>query len=280
MNTHSEVCLLDFGGGCEIPQSKLKECWKTAQTSTKQLCQFLEQTLQEADKKAQQQRLEKLKQRQDGKFASSATSLTPNAPYFEQSKNGDEMNVEVDVDVDHIAEVERKAEEAYRQQALDYSRGHVASKVREDNTKERSSSRQTGKSLLAAMLKSVNQVDMAENANELEESSRQQSEEHASDVATPLGKAGKESKVTNREDSSRKIVDEKKKPVTMDLDDDEDEEAPTLLKSEFDTVPSSSTEEKSQKESSPTPMLPTNDEANDLSVAIKKKKKKKSKKQK
>ncbi|CAJ1943192.1 unnamed protein product [Cylindrotheca closterium] len=265
MNTHSEVCLLDFGGGCEIPPSKLKECWKIAQTTTKQLCQFLEQTLQDANGKAQQERLEKLKQQQDGKFATSAASLPPNAPYFEQSKIGDEMNVEVEVDVDHIAEVEKKAEEAYRQQALDYSRGHVASKVREDSTKEKSS-QQKGKSLIAAMLRSVNQGDKGE--------STRRSEEYASDVAHSVVTGGKQRQVTNREDSC-KVVDKTKNRVAMDLNDDEDEEAPTILQSEFH---SSSREEKAPTEYALTPPPNTNDEANDLSMAIKKKKKKAKKK--
>lgn len=278
MNTHSEVCLLDFGGGCEIPPSKLKDCWRVAQTSTKQLCQFLEQTLQDADEQAQKQRLEKLKQQQDRRLASSATSLPPNTPYFEESKFGDEMNVEVDIDVDHIAEAEKKAEEAYRQQALDYSRGHVASRVREDNTQEKSYPNQKGKSLLAAMLKSANQVDKGESGENVEDSPLK-SVQQTSSLALPVVKASEHLKVTNHADPHN-VVSKAVAQVAMHLDDDEDEEAPAILKSEFDTLPSlPTTEEDFPKKTAPTPTANSIDEANDLLMAIKKKsKKRKSKK--
>jgi len=275
MNIHSEVCLLDFGGGCEIPPSTLKECWMIAQAATKQLCHFFERTLQEADDEAQQQRLEKLKQQQDETFGGALTHPPPSTPYFEQSKSN---NVEVDVDVDHISEVERKAEEAYRQQALDYSRGHVASKVREDKKKEVPSAQRKGKSLLAAMLKSVNQSDKSESMNGIQDSPHQ-SEEYASALVNPTLKLGEQSQVTTREDS-RKIGEKEKKPAALDTDDDEDEEASTLLKSEFSSVPSKLREESTSKNPKTDSNPKTNEEAIDFSMAITNKKKKKAKKKK
>eukprot|EP00979_Chaetoceros_neogracilis_P009100 scaffold2062_cov273-Chaetoceros_neogracile.AAC.15 len=268
MNIHSEVCLLDFGGGCEIPPSKLKECWKIAETSTKHLYQFLEQTLQEADEKAQQQRLEKLKQQQDGEVANSAISPPPNIPYFEQSKDGEEMNIEVDgTDADHFAETERKAEEAYRQQALDYSRGHVASKLREDSDKKKSSSQQKGKSLLAAMLKSVNQVSKPGDTNEVAEISSPVEDKPTSVDLDEAKKVDKQAKQA----ATSKVYDTKKKSATVDLDDDEEEETPTMLQSEFSMVPIQGEK--------PTPTTtPDSDARTDLSMAIKKKKKKSKKK--
>lgn len=265
MNTHFEVCLLDFGGGCEISPSKLKECWKIAQASTKQLCHFLEQTLKEADEKAQQARLDSLKQQQDGMFDSLVTHPPPNTPYFEQLKSS---NVEVGVDSDHIVEIERKAEETYRQQALDYTRGHVASKVREDRKMEMGYSQQKGKSLLVAMLKSANQAGKRENADD------RNIQEHKSSFAhDSTANLGEIITATTPEDSN-KITDKGSDPAAPDLDDDEDEEAPTILKSEFTLLTPSSREGTTPKFSKPISKPETNIEAVDFSMAIKNKKKK------
>lgn len=273
MNAHAEVCLLDFGGGCEIPPPKLKECWKIAQASTRQLCKFLEHTLQEADEKAQQQRLEKLKRQQDGGSAGAVTHPEPITPYFEQSKSSD---VEVDIDVVQIAEVERKAEEAYRQQALDYSRGHIASKVREDKKNDGPSSEQKGKSLLAAMLKSANQADKEETASDNQDSSHM-NEQHEPDLANTTATLSDQMDSTTLHNNARRIGDREKKPVSMDLDDDENEEAPTMLKNEFAHV-TLTVEERTQENSKTST---ANEEAMDFSMAItKKKKKKKAKKKK
>ena len=57
MNVHSEVCLLDYGGGCELTPTKLKGCYKLAEVSVKQLCRMLESSLSEANGKANQERL-------------------------------------------------------------------------------------------------------------------------------------------------------------------------------------------------------------------------------
>eukprot|EP00536_Pseudo-nitzschia_multiseries_P017202 jgi/Psemu1/224082/e_gw1.1425.16.1 len=45
MNVHSEICLLDYGGGCELTPNKLRACWKVAETAIKNLCQLLETAL-------------------------------------------------------------------------------------------------------------------------------------------------------------------------------------------------------------------------------------------
>ena len=264
MNIHAEVCLLDYGGGCEITPTKLKECCKVAETCVKGLCQMLEQSLKEADEKAQQERLERLQQQQHNSSVGT-TSLPPppNTPYFEQSDNTN-MEIEVDnVDTDQISDSQTKAEEAWRRQALDYSQGHVASKVREDNDgKDRPSAQKKAASLLASMLKSVSQMDVS--ADSVEYDNQMVPEKADANGNADLSKETKESTANDREGTTKGVM-------TMDTDDDE-EEAPTVLQSEFQSVPSSSEPKPERKE------IPTETEDVDLSMAIKKKKKKAKKK--
>ena len=64
MNVHSEICLLDYGGGCELTPNKLRQCWKVAETAIKNLCQLLETALIKADEQAQKERLQRLQLKQ------------------------------------------------------------------------------------------------------------------------------------------------------------------------------------------------------------------------
>jgi hypothetical protein len=270
MNIHSEVCLLDYGGGCEIPPTKLKECWKIAETSIKELCNMLEETLKEADEKSQRERLERLQQQQSGNVEVPVPLPPTNVPYFEQTHDTNEMEVQVDVNSDQIAQAQTKAEEAYRQQALDYSQGHVASKVRENKSDNRSSAQQKAASLLAAMLKSASQMEVA-----------------GDDAVTPQAAPSSEEKQTDMDlnmPTSTSTKEESTKhdfsSIAMDLDDDDEEEAPTILQSEFQPAPAASSEKREETKEIETPVTTglQEDDMVDLSMAVKKKKKSKKKK--
>lgn len=189
MNVHSEVCLLDYGGGCELTPNKLRACWKVAEMAIKDLCRLLETTLTQADEQAQKGRLERLQlqrrqqQQKSGGGGSAdfiALSLPPlpasvrnQTPYLQEMEDIDNLQV-VDsamadaIDSSHIQQAQTEAEEAYRRQALDYSVNHLASSVRDDDDVRRggaggrggtssssSMSKQQASSLLAAMLQSV-----------------------------------------------------------------------------------------------------------------------------
>jgi hypothetical protein len=276
MNIHSEVCLLDYGGGCEIPQSKLKECWKVAEKLMKELCQLLEDTLKDADGKAQKERLERLQQQQHGNLVGNTSLPSPNeTPYFQQTYKTAEMNVELNVSSDQIVQAQTKAEEVYRRQALDYSQGHIASKVREDNpTGNRSSAQQNAASLLEAMLKSAYQEESKTNKDDGDNSLpiEQHKTNKVDFSSTDAIKAG-----LNNEKSISCDGDLIKK---MDLDDDEEEEeAPVVFQSEFQSViPDLSQQKKedTKRRNEKKPILTDtpDDDLVDLSMAIKKKKKK------
>jgi hypothetical protein len=189
------------------------------------------------------------------------------------------MDVEPSVKTNQLQEADGEADEAYRQQALDYAQGHFASAVREDNPKDRKLSgfQQQAGSLLAAMLKSVSQETAAATT---ESSSKRQSK----DQDTP---ADAKAMATNSEkppivDDANQVpigkekgpdkLPSKSNPAPMSMDSD-DEEAPTVLQSEFQPAARAAKPAEQQPPAAPTP---SENEADitDLSMAIKTKKKK------
>jgi exosome complex component RRP45 len=285
MNVHSEMCLLDYGGGCELLPSKLKECWKIAQSAVQELCQLLEVALKEADDQAQKEQLLQLqRQRYGHDFDNGASMKQPegSTPYFQQTdENDDLMDVEPSVNTNQIQEAEAEAEEAYRAQALDYAQGHFASAVREDNPKDRKASgfQQQAGSLLAAMLKSVSEETAAATTDS---SSKRQSK----DQDTP---ADAKAMATNSEkppmivDDAKQVpigkekgpdkMPSKSNPAPMSMDSDDEEEAPTVLQSEFQPAARAAKPAEQQPPAAPTPAESEAD-ITDLSMAIKTKKKK------
>lgn len=297
MNVHSEVCLLDYGGGCELTPDKLKQCWKVAETAVKELCELLETTLSKADDEAQKDRLRLLQLTQTGGDKSMLGLLPPfptsgnqNVPYLQQTENLDHMEVDSSVDPGAVANVRTEAEEAYRKLALDFSLSHVATAVREDDDEDRRGGgtkfEKQASSLLASMLKSVGQkstaVVMVDGSNESRRPPTQTVDE--SIERTKVETSASESRVTKTDttiseqhgDGRGKVT----KQVVMDLDDDDDEEevVPTILKSEFGSAHDVTTETQVDD-----PVAGTAEEGleiDDLAAAIIKKgsKKKKSKK--
>jgi exosome complex component RRP45 len=167
MNVHAEVCLLDYGGGCELHPDKLRECWTLAAECIQQLCKSLEVSLEEADGQALQERLSRLQQQQEKQQPNEKLVLPPTVgadnlegvPFFHSVDDKDDLMQidEGDVDADQAASIkaQNEAEEAYRRNALDYNLGHVANKVREDDKKKPKDHQKQASKLLTAMLQSA-----------------------------------------------------------------------------------------------------------------------------
>ena len=209
MNVHAEVCLLDFGGGCELKAPQLRQCWKLAETAIVQLCHMLESLLIAADEKANLGRLHRLQQRQNGALPPLPTDATPQVPFWHEDDDG---GVQVmDTESLSVTAKNTKEEEEYRLKALDFANGHVAAKVKdvaEPRKKEESSS------LLAAMLKSVQVQDTNLPAAKI-------SIVHESSVKTEKSSASIQS--NDARDEFAQFAKKAKKEAALDSDDDEEE---------------------------------------------------------
>jgi exosome complex component RRP45 len=303
MNIHSEVCLLDYGGGCELAPSKLRECWITAETAIKGLCELLEMTIAEADERAQNDQLRRLqlqrKQLEGSGHADDfvALSLPPlpssdrkNTPYLHEMEDIDDLQVAESsapdsTELNMIDQAQTEAEEAYRRQALDYSINHLPSAVRESNEDGKSgdtslaSAHAHAGSLLAAMLQSVCHNSSAPAANEVHSSGERKHRSNSVSATT-------ESKSTLK----RSPEEPSGKEYTMDLDgcigddvvDDEEEPTTSMLESEFragSTVPAPSDDKAtSAAQNNVRGFVDDDVEIDDFSMAIKSKKSKNKKK--
>lgn len=149
--------MLDYGGGHELSKEELKVCLRTATTAVKHLCLELETTLEQADEVAQKEILQKLKLRQSGETA--VAMQIDNAIEEDSRTNDNESSLIENAHVEEPSKIDdttTQAEEAYRQQALDYSIGHIASSVREDDSRsEDKKIAKGGGSLFASLLKAA-----------------------------------------------------------------------------------------------------------------------------
>ena len=294
MNIHSEICLIDYEGGCELTPNKFRKCWKVAETSIKNLCQLLEAALARADEQAQKERLQRLQLKNI-----SLPPLAPsnrNVPFYKQTDNEIDMDVDDHVDEAKVQQYQTEAEEAYRRQALDYSSGHVATSVREDdNNRKGHNHGQKNGSLLADMLKSVQKsltltVDDSHRVTNISTASKSSNNEDPPRIdnnAVKMDTIEKalEIKTPQRKDAANiegNMEPKHQPPTAMALDDgDDDEEEITMLQNEFGSEKQIPSKEKEQVKTSATVMDESaGAEIDDLSMAIKKKikKKKKSKK--
>lgn len=265
MNLHGEVCLLDFGGGCELQPTQLRQCWQLAEKCVRQLCQLLEASLTEADDKAQRERLYRLQEEQHhGSLPplSSNAAPPPQVPFWSE-----DVDVHVDTttpfaDPSHEIQsasnkVKDMEQENYRLQALEYNQGHVAAKVKENDTSRKK--KEGGSKFLVAMLQSAKQAtDAVHTMPMVFQTDDKQIE------STPLGVATDEQ---NEEFES--FAKSAKAKVAMELDDDE-EETPMMLKTEFEDI-------KPTEEAKTSVVNSADDDIDDLAMAIKSKSKKKKK---
>ena len=267
MNIHSEVCLLDYGGGCELTPAIMKDCWRCAEASIKDLCRLLEGALENADVEEKKDRLKRLQQLKHHSPFIEASVLPEiqDRPFMQQSEESNPIGeVAMEENRDHISRAQTEADETYHQMALDYSIGHAATSVRED--KSENNNRKLGDhagSLMASMLKSVNPEKNAAmpNPSELDPKPR------PSDLDFKGSKEEKRIVPATESDTSFGKDASASKSGDQELVECE-EEPPVLLRSEYDTPPAPKDEEI------------TEEDVTDLSMAIKKSKKKSKKKKK
>ena len=258
MNVHGEMCFLDYGGGCELQPSLLRELHGIAsKLLQKDLCPALESSLKQADEQALQERLKRLQGGQEVPTVPTGTEEQVNMAYHQSAGEGDDI-LQVDADRDGANVAARRAqtaaEEEYRQQALDYNLGHRPNKVRDDGDTETKGEGPRGpdsSSLLAAMLQSVSQSTQPEQVTDSEANNTPSN-------VLPMELEDKSTTVTDKLDKSR----EPTPAPGVETSDDEDE-APMQLESEFQSIDTPKA-------------IPDNEEdVDDLAGAIKKKKKKK-----
>ena len=274
LNVHGEICLLDYGGGSELPATKLRECWAIAEARSRELCQNLERMLAEADEMAMKERLERLQRRQHGIAPDELPKESQDVPYFQVSDAADDfMHVDQSSnDTDLVQQLVDFGEEEYRKQALDYNVGHVASKVKSDD--ERKDRKREESALLAAMLKSVTaRVDDAMPSMQAPETSDD---------------AGSRMDIHTREREAVSMTEPVANSESVIRADTDDEEEVTMqLESEFSNVVKEGTQKhvgtdvpaaKAGSHIGPRSEIPVSEQSNDvddLAAAIKTKKKKK-----
>lgn len=288
-NKYGEMCSLDFPGGCELKPRQLITCATLGKRKCVELCEILEKSLTEADQKAIEERLSRLKLA--GGFGSSSEVALPeiseNVPFVERTdmeRDGEMMEVEEEGLKDRAAAIAAAEEESYRINALDYAQGHIAAKVKEDDTKKVKSSKgpMFGGSLMAAMLKSAGESTATDEDNtfasdlELKGSSKKSKSVAASTSRTK--EADDEFEKLAQEASNTSTTVQRTTVSSMDIDSDEEET--TVVQSEFVQM---ADEPVVQQKKSKTKVVKQDDDddVDDLAMAVKSKsKKKKSKKSK
>ena len=302
-NKYGEMCSLDFPGGCELKPRQLVMCATLGKRKCVELCDILEGALVDSDQKAVMERLDRLKLA--GGFGNEKNVALPdisnNVPFVERTdhdRDGEMMEVEQDGLADKAAAIAAAEEESYRIQALDYAQGHVAAKVKENDSrskggKSRSKGPIFGGSLMAAMLKSAGDTtDVV--VDEMVDSDTTELELKTKKIKTASSRRTQEA-----DDEFAKFAEEAAvKPIKksignstvlssdMALDSDEEEET-TTLQSEFATAQDEPMEEapkiqKVTKSKTRVVKEDDGDDIDDLAMAVKskssKKKSKKSKK--
>ncbi len=122
-NKYGEMCCLDFPGGCELRPQQLMSSAKLGKRRCVEICELLETALEEADKKAQKERMERLKSLNANLRVVDMAATSSSDMDIESSAFTNEDPTDADA---------RKEDEEYRLRALDYSSGHFAASVKED----------------------------------------------------------------------------------------------------------------------------------------------------
>jgi exosome complex component RRP45 len=145
-NKYGEMCCLDFPGGCELRPRQLMASAKLGKRRCVEICELLETALDEAEGKAQKERMARLKVVNDNRPSSTTIAVDDNV------ETSDAMNTDHQTD---------KEEEEYRKIALDYSSGHFAASVKEDKDKKiEKNPRNEPSSLFSALLRSAQASSM------------------------------------------------------------------------------------------------------------------------
>lgn len=156
-NKYGEMTCLDFPGGCEMHPRQMMACAELGKKKCIELCTLLETALQGAEEKAEKDRLDRLRlQRKIVDIPPPAFDANMN--YIDDAVMDEAEFIDPDVTKAIILDKDKEEdeeEELYRRQALDYSIGHVAVKVKENTSKQSIGVTKKGGSLLDAMMKSA-----------------------------------------------------------------------------------------------------------------------------
>lgn len=150
--------MLDYAGGHELSPEKLKACLSTAASAVKHLCLELETALEHADQEAQKEMLQLLQLQRSGAVGVGTELLSTEGGSHLQATEGmyDNMTTEEPNSGGSTNKISSsEAEEAYRQQALDYMMGHLPSSVREDRANTEESIGNRHESLFSTILKAA-----------------------------------------------------------------------------------------------------------------------------
>ena len=279
------MCCLDFPGGCELRPRQLMASAKLGKRRCVEICELLETALDEAEGKAQKERMARLKVVNDNRPSSTTIAVDDNV------ETSDAMNTDHQTD---------KEEEEYRKIALDYSSGHFAASVKEDKDKKiEKNPRNEPSSLFSALLRSAQASSMN---METESTTTTATSDTAKDTVQQQQREEPTVEIIARgirttDDASKNETKEVSKQQPSVAADSEEEEEVVQLTSEFttqlepaadktmqmDVESSPKQNDESQKASpakkstKPKSAVATEgeDDITDLSQALKKKKKKK-----
>ncbi|KAL7438874.1 hypothetical protein ACHAXM_006727 [Skeletonema potamos] len=288
-NKYGEMCCVDFPGGCELRPRQLTASSNLGKRRCIEICELLETALVEAESKAQQDRMDRLKQvnamRQSlGGDEESTTTMPANIPVTDEDEE----------------------DEQYRLRALDYSSGHIPAPVKEDKVKKGSHGKNMKgetSSLFHAILRSAQSTSLEKPMDEdkpLAVGTNDMSVEKKSTVELVAHTVKPEATNTKKTEPTKPKL-QKPKPIQSASLDDSDEEEVVQLQSEFTT-----TEQEPDQESTAPMEIDSNDsptvveqiprskksksttrteeaeedDVDDLAMAVKKKKKSKKPKKK
>jgi hypothetical protein len=162
---HQELCLLDFGGGHELPPDQLLVCLAAASAAVQYLCQELEATLARADNHARRETLERLQQAEQVKVPLGVrpkTSLP--APFIDFDDNRGDKGCTCETSKNKTARTEGVDEEEYRVQALDYTKGHQTTSLRKDTEDPDRKTQKAGSLMLASLVQAAASDKMSQKA--------------------------------------------------------------------------------------------------------------------
>lgn len=283
-NKYGEMCCLDFPGGCELRPRQLMASSNLGKRRCIEICELLETALEEAERKAHQDRMDRLKQMNAMRQVAAI---------------GDNATME---DLPAIEEDEE--DEKYRLRALDYSSGHIAASVKEDKDKKGSQGKNMKgetSSLFHAILRSAQSTSLDKRIDENKPAATSTNSMPAEKKSTVEIVAHKAKQPTETAKPKQKKTTKQAQVASLE---DSDEEEVVQLQSEFTTVEQSSEAVSDQVSAAPMEIDPDDDskvekevprskksksatrtteveedDVDDLAMAVKKKKKtKKSKK--
>jgi len=223
-NKYGEMCCVDFPGGCELRPRQLTASSNLGKRRCIEICELLETALVEAESKAQQDRMDRLKQmnamrQRVGGDEASTTTMSANVPVTDEDEE----------------------DEQHRLRALDYSSGHIAAPVKEDKEKKGSQGKNMKgetSSLFHAILRSAQSTSLDKPMDEdkpLAITTNDRSSEKKSTVEIVAHKVKPAATITKKTESTKPNL-QKSKPVQSASLDDSDEEEVVQLQSEFTTV--------------------------------------------